>query len=97
MRKEHVRRVRKAMEYQKKALMTLLPESMEGHLEVIGGEVRKMMLELAVEAFWDCKESDLCRELFGCSGTEASMGEPGKSNESGKIAKSPGVKKVNIS
>ncbi|MBR4731974.1 MAG: hypothetical protein IK081_04310 [Lachnospiraceae bacterium] len=91
MRKEYARRVRKAMEYQKKAVMTLLPESMEGHLEVIGGEVRKMMLELAVEAFRDCKESDLCKELFGCGGIKDEITGSEKNDKESK------VKKVNIS
>ena len=90
MRKEYGHRVRKAMEYQKKAVMALLPESMEGHLEVIGGEIRKMMLELAIGAFRDCRESDLCKELFGCKEIEDETGEPKKN------AEEPRVKKVSI-
>ena len=90
MRKEYGHRVRKAMEYQKKAVMALLPESMEGHLELIGGEIRKMMLELAIEALRDCRDSDLCKEFFGCSGIKAEMGEPEKN------AEEPRVKKVSI-
>ena len=87
MRKEYGHRVRKAMEYQKKAVMALLPESMEGHLEVIGGEVRKMMLELAIGALRDCRESDLCKEFFGCKRNEDEVGEPEKNAEESRVKK----------
>ena len=46
MKKESVPRIRTAMEYQKKAIMALMPEPMEEHFEVIGNEIKKMMAEM---------------------------------------------------
>ena len=90
MRKERVDRFRKAMKYQRMAFLSLFPEPVEGHLEVIGGEVRKMMTEMAADVIRDCMESDLVRDLFQCVGKEETAMDEGKKDAQ------PRVKKVNI-
>lgn len=72
MRKEELRRIRTVM---------------EGHLEVIGTEVRKMMLEMAVAAFRDCRESDLFREVFGGTKERTDQVEPAKENKDARVKK----------
>ena len=45
-------RLKTAGEYQKKAIMALLPESMERHLDVIGKEIKIMAAETFAEIVW---------------------------------------------
>ncbi|MCR5283520.1 MAG: hypothetical protein K6E18_09130 [Lachnospiraceae bacterium] len=52
--KEMMDRIKRAGEYQKKAILELLPEGMEGHLEVIFGEVRLMAREVAADLTKEC-------------------------------------------
>ena len=46
MNKDMLNRLRTAASYQKKAVLALLPESTAGHLEVIGQEMKQMLLEI---------------------------------------------------
>ena len=87
MTREHMQRVKTAMEYQKKAIRALLPENMEGHLNVIENEVRAMVFDLAASMIRDVRESD----LFRCDAANAGAEEAKKDM--------PGVrgKKVDIS
>ena len=64
MNKEMMGRLKTAAGYQKKAIRALLPEGMEGHLDVIEKEVKMMLAEAAAGFFTGCM-----------SGTEA-KGEP---------------------
>ena len=49
MNKAMIERIRKAGEYQIKAILALLPESTAGHLDVIGSEMKAMLAEMLVE------------------------------------------------
>ena len=88
MTREYVQRVKKAMEYQKKAVRALLPENVGGHLEVIENEVRAMLFDLAANMIRDVRES----ELFRCDAVKAGGREEDKKDRSGA-----GVRKVDIS
>ena len=66
--KEMMDRIKRAGEYQKKAILELLPDGMEGHLEVIFGEVRLMAGEIAgnlarecVRSYWEAGKEGQCR------------------------------------
>ena len=74
MTREHMQRVKTAMEYQKKAIRALLPENMEGHLNVIENEVRAMVFDLAASMIRDVRESD----LFRCDAANAGAEEAKK-------------------
>ena len=47
MNKEMKERLRTAADYQKKAIQALFPERMQGHMKVIGNEMKAMLAELA--------------------------------------------------
>ena len=47
MNKEMTERLKTAAEYQRKAILALLPESTAGHLNVIGKELKLMLAETA--------------------------------------------------
>jgi len=65
-------RLKKAREYQKRAILELLPEGMEGHLEVIGKELRLMA------------EETLGRAVTGCMGN---LGTEEESSNAKKVNK----------
>ncbi|MBO4750267.1 MAG: hypothetical protein J5546_08110 [Lachnospiraceae bacterium] len=54
-------RLKRAREYQRKAILELLPKGMEEHLEVIGNELKKMAEETIGRAIAECVTS-LCPE-----------------------------------
>ena len=58
MNKDMIRRLRTAADYQKKAVMALLPESTAGHLEVIGKEMKQMFAELMIKGIADAAKQD---------------------------------------
>ena len=49
MNKTMIKRLKKAGEYQKKAILALLPERTAGHLDVIGNEMKQMVAEMLPE------------------------------------------------
>ena len=49
MRREMIRRLKVAGDYQKKAIRALFPEEMSGHLDVIEKEVKAIFVELVME------------------------------------------------
>jgi hypothetical protein len=57
MNKEMMGRLKTAAGYQKKAIRALLPEGMEGHLDVIEKEVKMMVAEAAAGFFTGCMSS----------------------------------------
>ena len=62
MNREMLHRLKTAGEYQKKAIMALLPESMERHLDVIEKEIKMMVMEVAAELLKNCNRGDACRD-----------------------------------
>lgn len=58
--KEMIGRLKTAAGYQKKAIRALLPEGMEGHLDVIEKEVKMMFAEAAAGLFAEsvCAKGD---------------------------------------
>ena len=46
MNKTMIKRLKTAGEYQKKAILALLPERTAGHLDVIGNEMKQMVAEM---------------------------------------------------
>lgn len=58
-REEMRKRVQNAAEYQKKAILALLPERMAAHIQVIGKELEMMAAETAADLVAACG-----RELF---------------------------------
>ena len=99
--KEMKDRLRRAGEYQKKAILELLPESAEKHLEVIGGELREMFAETAA-----CVAKECCRagasvwgQGFGGEADGRSRGECRKKDAGKKsdgVGRKDGVRKVTI-
>ena len=61
-------RVKKAMEYQRLAVLALLPDPMAEHLAVIGSELQKMAAEMAATHKKRCMESDGTRAAQGAGG-----------------------------
>lgn len=49
MNEEFIKKMREADQLRKEAFKSLLPETMEGHLEVIHKEMKEMFLDLAKE------------------------------------------------
>lgn len=62
MNREMLHRMKKAGEYQRKAIRALFPEEMSEHLDVIEGEMKMMLMELATDWLKDCKKDDIHRE-----------------------------------
>ncbi|MBO7340252.1 MAG: hypothetical protein J6W66_09030 [Lachnospiraceae bacterium] len=58
MNRDWKERVKKAREYQRKAILELLPEGMEEHLNVIGRELRLMAEEALGSAVTCCLRGD---------------------------------------
>ncbi len=63
MNSEMISRLKTAAGYQKKAIRALLPEGMEGHLDVIENEIRSMFAEavtriVADHATGECKSDE---------------------------------------
>lgn len=73
MSRELKERLKKAGEYQRKAILELLPEGMEGHLEVIGKELRQMAGEM------------LGRAVTGCIGNFGTEEESDKAKKVSKV------------
>ena len=73
MSRELKERLKKAREYQKRAILELLPEGMEGHLEVIGKELRLMA------------EETLGRAVMGCMGNLGTEEESGNAKKVNKV------------
>ena len=48
-RDEFIKRLKEAAGYQRQAVKCLLPESMGKHLDVIGNELKMMIIEAAVD------------------------------------------------
>ena len=59
---EMLRRLKTAGEYQKKAMMALLPEQMEKHLDVIEKEVKMMLAEMIAAAVREGRKADAFRD-----------------------------------
>ncbi len=62
MNHEMLHRLKKAGEYQKKAVYALFPEKMRGHLEVIEKEIKIMLMEIAADVMNECKRNDSSEE-----------------------------------
>ena len=58
MNKDLLKRLKTAADYQKKAILALLPESTAGHLEVIGKELKLMLAEVAVKGIAESAKSE---------------------------------------
>ncbi len=57
MNKSRIDRLKKAAGYQRQAIRALLPEGMDGHLDVIEREIKAMAAELLAGAFTECRET----------------------------------------
>ncbi len=57
MNKNVIDRLKTAAGYQRQAFRALLPEGMEGHLDVIGQEMKAMFAELLVGVMSECREN----------------------------------------
>ena len=55
MNKSMLDRLRTAAGYQKQAIRALLPEGMEGHLDVIEKELKVMFAEIAAGVMAECR------------------------------------------
>jgi len=54
-----IKRLMKAGELEKEAILTLLPDKTRGHVEVIGNEIKEMIMETLVDqCFNGQKEAD---------------------------------------
>ena len=51
-------RLKTAAGYQKKAILALLPEGMEEHVDVIENEIRSMLMEAVTKAAQECINSN---------------------------------------
>ncbi len=56
MNKSILKRLRTAAGYQKQAIKALLPDGMDGHLDVIGGELKSMFCEIMAGMTAECRE-----------------------------------------
>ncbi len=72
---EMLRRLKTAGEYQKKAMMALLPEQMEKHLDVIEKEVKMMLAEMIAAAVREGRKADAFRDKQDYQMADASWGE----------------------
>ena len=89
MNREMLHRLKTAGEYQKKAIMALLPEPMERHLDVIEKEIKMMVVETVAEMVWECRKRDAAWEKQEQEGTDAAQ-------ETQVHEKTAGTKKVDI-
>ena len=89
MNREMLHRLKTAGEYQKKAIMALLPEPMERHLDVIEKEIKMMVTETVAEMIWECRRKDLDWEKQNSEGKDAAQ-------ETQEHEKTAGTKKVEI-
>ena len=62
MSKEMISRLRKAGGYQRQAIRALLPEGMEGHLDVIENEIKKMFEETVTGIIVECRDDAAKKE-----------------------------------
>ncbi len=76
-------KLRRAGEYQKKAILELLPEGTEKHLGVIAGELKEMFAETAAYVAKEC-----CKGFAAAGNGKTGEEEDGKKGER--------VKKVTI-
>ena len=97
---EMIERFRKASKYQKKAILALFPESMEGHIEIIGNEMKQMMSEAATKLMADCGKAVLCggsiearKSMFAAASGTDSNDEAGEKEDKSSKSKS---RKVDI-
>lgn len=72
---EMLRRLKTAGEYQKKAMMALLPEQMERHLDVIEKEVKMMLAEMIAAAVREGRKADAFWDKQDYQKADASWGE----------------------
>ena len=89
MNREMLHRLKTAGEYQKKAIMALLPESMERHLDVIEKEIKIMVTETVAEMVWECRKKGAAWEKKNYEGTDAGR-------ETQEHEKASAAKKVDI-
>lgn len=89
MSTERLERIMKAREYQKKAIMALIPEQMQGHVEVIEKEVKAIVRE----EFFQMLQSEEARKFIHSIMSMENETEE-KTNEKKTESK---VKKVTIS
>ncbi len=82
-------RLKTAGEYQKKAIMALLPESMERHLDVIEKEIKIMVTETVAEMVWECRKRGAAWEKQDHEGRDAAQ-------ETQEYEKTAGTRKVDI-
>ena len=82
-------RLKTAGEYQKKAIMALLPETMERHLDVIEKEIKMMVAETVAEMVWECRRKDADWEKQDREGRDVAQ-------ETQEHEKTAGTKKVEI-
>lgn len=98
MNGEQLERLIKAREYQKKAIMALLPDNMQGHVEAIEGEIKSMLKEGILQLLQSGEYSD--NEQGSNAGRETeSSAKAAVSDESGKKVSNKNksrVKKVTV-
>ena len=77
-------------------------ERIKGHLTVIRSEVRKMMMEMVVDAIQDCRRSDFLNDLMDCGRSDflrdlkECLGRAPEAKEQATKEPEPRVKKVDI-
>ncbi len=81
-------RLRRAGEYQKKAILELLPEGAEKHLNVIAGEMKEMVAETVAYVAKEC-----CKGFAAAGSSNVGTEKAGTEGE-GK--KREGARKVTI-
>ncbi|MBR6308715.1 MAG: hypothetical protein IKR39_08925 [Lachnospiraceae bacterium] len=84
MNKEYRQRIKRAGEYQKKAIMELLPAESAGHIEVIARELKALVTESVIRFGREC-----------AFGSEACAGNAGGNSKAGETT-GERVKKVDI-
>ncbi len=93
MNKEMLYRLKKAGEYQSKAIHALFPEKMGRHLDVIEKEMKMMVMEVAAELLKNCSNDDAYR---GGHSYEESHEESRKQRYEQNSSHTSKVKKVDI-
>ena len=80
-------RLKKAADYQKKAIRALMPDAMEKHIDVIEKEMKSMFMELFVDMVKDriLDEDFMSQLVMGKMNTEASCSDSTKSSKTKKV------------
>ena len=58
MNKDTIHRLKKAAGYQRQAILALLPEGMDSHIEVIENEIKKMFEETVTNVIFECRQEN---------------------------------------